>query len=528
MKKATFTLLMLTIAFGIAFATGASEEPEASEEDITLRMVRFAWTDFRPPVDEIWMWQEYEEQTGITIEWEELIRSSAMEQKAIILASNELPDAFYQLQFSNEEIANYGRQGVFVSLNDLIDDHGPNLRSIMNEDPAVRQAMTMPDGSIYSLPYLQPDPVETSLRYYVNQEWLDRLGLEVPDTVDELTAVLMAFKEQDANGNGDPDDEFPIAYSRDSYMDLERQLMGSYGLGTVGGQSIFQWIDKGPDGNVRFIPLDPRYKEIWQLFKEWWDADLFHPETFTEVDYAQWVTLLEDDRVGLFSAPGPNAVANMEPRWTGISALEGPYGDQIMSWIQPQVRGIWSFMITSENDYPEETMEWVDYWYGDEGSRFGWLGEEGVTYTMGEDGNPDLIPEIMDYPQGVQVGQFQWVEMVLGGFWPYREMDASVKLSVTDRTVESHFRIDPNDHEQYAPEEIWPPFNPTAEETETVLALLPDIETYLEEMRVQFIFGNRSFDQDWEEFTSTLRDQLNADEYIEVRQQQYERFQELD
>ncbi|MFW6212639.1 MAG: hypothetical protein ACOC8L_07035 [Spirochaetota bacterium] len=103
-----------------------------------------------------------------------------------------------------------------------------------------------------------------------------------------------------------------------------------------------------------------------------------------------------------------------------------------------------------------------------------------------------------------------------------------MKLSVIDRTVESHFRIDPNDHEQYAPEEIWPPFNPTAEETETVLALLPDIETYLEEMRVQFIFGNRSFDQDWEEFTSTLRDQLNADEYIEVRQQQYERFQELD
>ena len=33
----------------------------------------------------------------------------------------------------------------------------------------------------------------------------------VPQTTDELFDVLTAFKEQDANGNGDPNDEIPLA-----------------------------------------------------------------------------------------------------------------------------------------------------------------------------------------------------------------------------------------------------------------------------------------------------------------------------
>ena len=44
----------------------------------------------------------------------------------------------------------------------------------------------------------------------MRKDWLDRLSLEVPTTWDEWVEVFKAFKEQDANGNGDPNDEIPF------------------------------------------------------------------------------------------------------------------------------------------------------------------------------------------------------------------------------------------------------------------------------------------------------------------------------
>lgn len=44
---------------------------------------------------------------------------------------------------------------------------------------------------------------------YINTKWLENLGLEMPTTLEEPHSVLVAFKEQDANGNGDPTTKSP-------------------------------------------------------------------------------------------------------------------------------------------------------------------------------------------------------------------------------------------------------------------------------------------------------------------------------
>ena len=46
--------------------------------------------------------------------------------------------------------------------------------------------------------------------YWINKRWMDNLGLQEPKSLDELYEVLKAFKEEDANGNGDPNDEIPL------------------------------------------------------------------------------------------------------------------------------------------------------------------------------------------------------------------------------------------------------------------------------------------------------------------------------
>lgn len=59
---------------------------------------------------------------------------------------------------------------------------------------------------------------------YLNKTWLDNLGLTYPETVEELYTVLKAFKEQDANGNGDPNDEIPISFDTSAGARLEHVL----------------------------------------------------------------------------------------------------------------------------------------------------------------------------------------------------------------------------------------------------------------------------------------------------------------
>lgn len=66
------------------------------------------------------------------------------------------------------------------------------------------------DGHIYGLPRLRVDMTDRLTRSFVNKVWLENLGLEVPTTIDEYYEFSQHFKNQDANGNGDTNDEIPL------------------------------------------------------------------------------------------------------------------------------------------------------------------------------------------------------------------------------------------------------------------------------------------------------------------------------
>ena len=83
---------------------------------------------------------------------------------------------------------------------------------VLDEHPEVRRPVTEDDGSVVVFCHWEPNIARSAYwGYAVRKDWLDRLGLEVPKTIDEFYAVLKAFKENDANGNGDPNDEIPFS-----------------------------------------------------------------------------------------------------------------------------------------------------------------------------------------------------------------------------------------------------------------------------------------------------------------------------
>ena len=78
---------------------------------------------------------------------------------------------------------------------------------MFEEEPDTKTLATTMEGKIFGLPKFQGKWPSTNTVMFINKNWLEAVGKEVPTTFTELKDVLMAFKEQDANGNGDPDDE---------------------------------------------------------------------------------------------------------------------------------------------------------------------------------------------------------------------------------------------------------------------------------------------------------------------------------
>lgn len=205
-KKKWLGLMNAAIATSlIVGCSNASNTEEKKDGEYRIATVR--WSDWGEDYHKGFV-EETEKEAGITIDWDTYINSEWGDKKSVLMAGGDLPDAFWgSLALSDGDIAQ--NQSLFIPLEDLIEEHMPNLMAAFEAEPSLRALVTSPDGHIYSLPKKLPLRPKTGNQLFINQKWLDNLGLEMPETHEEFYDVLKAFKDQDANGNGDSNDEIP-------------------------------------------------------------------------------------------------------------------------------------------------------------------------------------------------------------------------------------------------------------------------------------------------------------------------------
>ncbi len=106
--------------------------------------------------------KEWEKATNVHINWENLPETVFQEKKNLILASGDLPDAFFNTGLTDAEIATYSASGTLIPLEGLIEKNAPNLSKLLSDRPDIKAAITSSDGHIYSLPSdrrARPGPV---------------------------------------------------------------------------------------------------------------------------------------------------------------------------------------------------------------------------------------------------------------------------------------------------------------------------------------------------------------------------------
>ncbi|HML48238.1 MAG TPA: extracellular solute-binding protein, partial [Clostridia bacterium] len=173
-----------------------------------------------------------QEQTNVDLDFELLpsVSSEAQNKLAVMIASGQkLPDVL-NMGLSIDTAYSYAMAGAFIPLNDYIQSVGVNMMAREAEYPdfKVMENSTCPDGNIYAVPAVVKElHNETKYKLWTNRVWLETLGLEVPQTTDELADLLRAFKEKDPNGNGLAD-EYPLVGGTGWSQDPTIYLMNAF------------------------------------------------------------------------------------------------------------------------------------------------------------------------------------------------------------------------------------------------------------------------------------------------------------
>ena len=234
MKKSLFTricMLMLVACMilttsGCSGGAGSSAKNSDGKDGLTVNVSGFPITNKKITLkgigifytgqakwSEMPMFQELEKKTNIHIEWENPVQGKdANDRINALFASGELPDFIMKGGPSIDNIVKWGRSGSLVDLKPLIDQYGPNVKAALEKYPSAKTTNITPEGKIYSLPTIYDYGPSRAWRYMqINQRWLKNVGKEVPKTLDDFVDVLKAFRDKDANGNGDTKDEIPYS-----------------------------------------------------------------------------------------------------------------------------------------------------------------------------------------------------------------------------------------------------------------------------------------------------------------------------
>jgi putative aldouronate transport system substrate-binding protein len=457
-------------------------------------------------------WQELEKRTGVTVKFEVAPSdqyNTTMQTR--LAAGTDLPDL---IRLPGDPIR-YVNGGLIIPIDELIGKYAPNIISLFKERPEVKKAMTAPNGRIYTLSAVVDARSMVNLNGLgMRKDWLETLGLEEPDTIEEWYNVLVAFKEQDPNDNSKKDEIPVIAINTNGLY----KLAWSYGLHLYLSEGWYP----NEDGKIVYEWIEPRMKDWLQEMNKWYETGLIDPDMNTQnrdkytakaigdvagasvsdmtMQFPQWNERMAKDY--------PHA------RWEGIVPPEGPYGDRIMEREQPTENT--HYAITKDCKNPEVVIKWLDYMYASRDGQIlmGNFGLEGLSYEM-VDGEPRFTDFILKHELGSGLAQ-----NVLGvnGNFPrilMREMIEQRFLQYEGEVAQSNKAT-----QYYVPS--FPRVLATKEETDSFIRIMADIDTYKDGMVIKFIQGKESLDK-FDQYVKSVKN-MGIDEAIAIKQAQYDRY----
>ncbi|MFB9326119.1 extracellular solute-binding protein [Paenibacillus aurantiacus] len=473
-------------------------------------------SDFR----DVPFFQEWQKQTGAAITFLRPPGNQSKEAINVLLASGQLPDMieYEWINFPGGPEKAL-RDGHIMRLNDLIERYAPNLRRYLAEHPDIDKQIRTADGSYYAFPFVQRDE---RLRTYqgpiIRKDWLDELGLPVPETIDEWHETLKAFKKRKGV-------EAPL-----TFLGVPNPLNGIENGGFVGAFGVKKgfYVD---EGKVKYGPLEPGYQDFLALFRDWYAEGLIDRNIAAVDSVTQDVSM----QTGRSGASIWNAGAGIGTWLPALRQLEpdaklaaAPYpvlrkGERPkFGQRAPSVGASGGVAIAATSKNAEASVRLLDYGYGPEGHMLFNFGTEGLTYEM-KDGYPAYTDLILRNPDGLAPSQALAMYTRASYFGPF----------VQDvRYMEQYYAM-PEQQEAIqvwadtgAAEHTLPQAPKTEKESAELAEIMQEASTLVDEFSLKVILGIEPLAR-FDAFAQELR-ALNIGRAIEIHQQALDRYKQPD
>lgn len=467
--------------------------------------------------------QWYEEKTNVHAVFEVLPVQGGLEKLNLILSGGDYPEVLMNTGLTQSQVMIYGSQGMFHPLNDFIEQHGYETKKIYADaDTAyAKEVLTNPDGNIYAMPDInQCYHCSNGQKLWINQPWLDTLGLEMPKNLDEYADVLRAFKNDDPNGNGEAD-EIPLASEKVSLVTF---FMNSF-IYSDNIKNIFL-----NNGKVDVSFNKPEWKDGLDYLKGLYAEGLIDPESFTQ-DWDQMKQLGENpEEVILGSATGLHMgmftqFYGESGRWLDQAAVPPLFnGDKAPTAQYDPYQVTPDTVITDKCENPEVAFKWIDGMYEFEAGMRSIFGKPEVQWVLAEDGDIGINGDPAIYKLLIP-----WSETVQNVTWA--QVGPQVRNN-TFRMGETSKAEDPLETLLYQATKKYEPFNPdmtqlvppllfTEEQSSELADLEVTIQDYVRQMNARFITGDADLDNEWDAFIQTL-DDMGLSRFIEIHQEAYD------
>ena len=414
------TLVMLLSACG----TTAKEEKKA-EERPTLRWLTTGDSAAKPIEENDRIIQAIEDKLGIDLVVE-VVPEGSVEKVNVAMASGTLPDIVTGA-FGTSATQQWIKDGMVIALDDYL-ANAPALKKRLDED----YAWDLTDGKHYGVPFITQFKSANTL-VVMRKDWLDKLNLKYPETLDEMKEVLLAFTKNDPDGNGKDDTYGYTATKPSSNGSPFEWVFFGYGMPYADYS-----LDK--DGNVIPFFEDPAYIKAMKYIKELWDAGAIDPEIMLNNNPKKEEKFYQG-KVGAMQAALFRHVNRIEKSLkqlypeASITYGMAPKGPEGKFGLSKQGKNGMYTCVTSDCKAPEKAVALIDFLLSDEGINLVRLGIEGVHYT--KDGDKIVINEEERAKDAFSPNG--WAHALAWGvfFWPLESSYLPETEPARDRALES-------------------------------------------------------------------------------------------
>ena len=455
--------------------------------------------------------QAWQEATGVEVEMITLADADAM---SLLYAGGDLPDIIWT-SFSSYTggVDKAIKDGIIQPLNDYM-EYAPDLQAVMDSNDMYKKSNTT-DGYIVSFPFIRGDDyLLTSNGLMIRQDWLDELGLDVPQTADDLYEVLKAFKEE----KGAEVPFSPTDYGLKSMCIDQGIITSAFGLVKGGWYQV--------DGTVHYGVTEPEYKDVLTYLHKLYEEGLLDPN-FQTLDNATRNANIMNGASGVtVSAVGGGMGSYLttmadDPTYdlTGFGPLVANAGDTPMSTQYTAAFNGNCCVITPNCENIEAAVQFLNYGYTEEGSMLFNYGIEGESYTI-ENGVATYTDLIMNNPEGLTKQQAMAQYLRAWNHGPFvQEKGYMEQYANMPQQVDALNQWTNSDASKYQ----MPPVSIAEADTAEYSKLMGDIDTYISEMYIKYITGIKSLDTFESEYLATL-ETLGIDRAIEIQQTALDNF----